>query len=442
MRPSWVYSVFIVCGINILFNVISGCDGKFVITPQNAGDEAVYPGYNHALMDIFDISDRQYDTKLILEDDPMPEFMNNGGTYVLGWKPFFNDTTAVMIYCAQRFFFCFWTLFAYDPNAQLHNWKHIADSKVQYVYQNSMSGFHPFKGEDPRIILSPSKKRLLIIYNNQVHFQDTNEGFRATYCSELTYDATDNALYLNRLPVHLDVSHHIGRHHEKNWSPFFHVKPPRMMRKRKLSLSLGGDRDNGNDNSYDLLFIHASDPHRVLRPDTDDVFSMLAPLNVTTPYWSTAPTMNMSIISAGQVNKTWVEGIWKWGWPIRGGTVAELLPATPFGPKYLTVFHTSGRVLSPKLSTYFMGIYLFDVSPPFNITHVSKEPLIANSMYNDTYGWCTRSGFPDYSVFPVGVSIHSDANRLYVSWGKNNKASRMLTLNLSALFHDHLTYLL
>jgi hypothetical protein len=429
--------------------------GKFIITPEHAADELYYPGYNAALTALFDISDRQYEQGLIIADEAWPSDVTNGATYVLGWKPHFNDTTALIVFCTHKSFFCYWMVYSYMPNARALSSHWVPNSAAggpRYIYKNSPAGFHVFKGEDPRIILAPSRTRLFMVYNEQFHV-DGGEGFRTTFCAELTFDAADMSSYLSRQPVRLDISHLLGKSHEKNWSPFFYYRGfsqfngshanERTVDKRKLSTEaiqlIAQNALNGtHDHDFELLFIHTSMPHRVIR-STRSLYDALMPAVINNSHWSTVPVVSMQIVSESVLPSQWPI-IWKYGWPPRGGTAAQLTN-TPFGWRYLTIFHSSGHTLSNKLSTYFMGVYLFDVQRPFNITHVSKEPLVANAMYNDTYGWCARSGYPDYSVFPVGMNIDTNTGRMYVNWGKNNHQSRMLTINLEEMYRNHLVAL-
>lgn len=104
---------------------------------------------------------------------------------------------------------------------------------------------------------------------------------------------------------------------------------------------------------------------------------------------SEAATFEDRIVTLTTVAATVLDALettWTWGWPLRGGTPAQLIQS-PYGPKYLTFFHSSGRVLSANIQTYFAGAYLFDPSPPFAITHVTRAPIVSNAMYNESFGW-------------------------------------------------------
>ena len=75
-----------------------------------------------------------------------------------------------------------------------------------------------------------------------------------------------------------------------------------------------------------------------------------------------------------------------------------------------------------------MGAYLFEATPPFHITHITKEPIVANSFY-DTFGWTFPSKI-DYIIYPIGVLL--DKQYIYVSYGKNDKDEWILKLNKTA----------
>lgn len=69
------------------------------------------------------------------------------------------------------------------------------------------------------------------------------------------------------------------------------------------------------------------------------------------------------------------ESPWKYG-EIRGGT-----PPVLVGDEYVTFFHSS--MPGPfRKRRYYMGAYAFQSTPPFNVTRVTKEPLLVGSEYD------------------------------------------------------------
>lgn len=156
------------------------------------------PGYNKGIAKLFDITDAQYDS-FILGDFELPSVTNEAG-YVVGWKPFFNSTTGLFIWCVQGSFVCYWSLFVQgDDVVDGTDWMLQRSSNQLYV--QSDRGFRPMGGEDPRLILHPSKKRVFIVLNHR----HPNSGLKTSFLGELTYDPNDGALYLPYHPFHLDI---------------------------------------------------------------------------------------------------------------------------------------------------------------------------------------------------------------------------------------------
>ncbi len=67
---------------------------------------------------------------------------------------------------------------------------------------------------------------------------------------------------------------------------------------------------------------------------------------------------------------------WQWG-ELRGGTTA-----LPIGDQYLAFFHSvrfmeSAHSQGKTVPHYFMGAYTFQGEPPFRLTAISPEPIVA-----------------------------------------------------------------
>ncbi len=119
---------------------------------------------------------------------------------------------------------------------------------------------------------------------------------------------------------------------------------------------------------------------------------------------------------------------WQWG-EMRGGTPAVLIN----DHSYLTFFHSSSHIAHKDVVTYVMGAYLFERNPPFAITHMSAEPIMHETFMDWKLG-VTR-GWPkvkvDFVTFPVGFIF--DSKHIYVSYGRNDAESCILTLNRKGL---------
>ena len=94
---------------------------------------------------------------------------------------------------------------------------------------------------------------------------------------------------------------------------------------------------------------------------------------------------------------------WNWG-QLRGGT-----PALMVDGKYLSFFHSSKCIKSDyskgeKITHYFMGAYMFEPHPPFNITHISPNPIVCDDFYNGE-DYETKTWKPLRVVFPMGLVL-------------------------------------
>lgn len=105
---------------------------------------------------------------------------------------------------------------------------------------------------------------------------------------------------------------------------------------------------------------------------------------------------------------------WDWGVP-RGGTQALL-----DGDHYLAFFHSwkdlpSAQSNGRKISHYVMGAYTFQAHPPFAITAMSPEPIVAENFYRPPYH---RTWKPMRCVFPAGMIINE--NDVWISYGRQD----------------------
>lgn len=110
------------------------------------------------------------------------------------------------------------------------------------------------------------------------------------------------------------------------------------------------------------------------------------------------------------VYETFFSENWPWG-QLRGGTQALLVDG-----EYLAFFHSSLYLSSDVslghcLRHYFIGAYTFSSVPPFEITKISKEPIIAEGFY-------TTSDFDQRVVFPCGYIIAG--SKIYLAYGKDD----------------------
>ena len=166
----------------------------------------------------------------------------------------------------------------------------------------------------------------------------------------------------------------------------------------------------GNDGTYEdgkqaqLFFVYSIVPHRIV-------------MAVPTRRNGEQQGMTVSLTQVSEYN-------WGYG-ELRGGSPAQLV-----GNKYLAFFHSSGRFQSKYIISYYMGAYLFEARPPFRITHISYEPIVAKTFINESLGgWASR--WRDYVIFPMGF-VFNDAH-IWVSYGRNDREGWIVKLNRTGL---------
>lgn len=98
---------------------------------------------------------------------------------------------------------------------------------------------------------------------------------------------------------------------------------------------------------------------------------------------------------------------WYYG-EVRGGT-----PPVKHLGKYYSFFHSS-MPWTNRQRRYFMGAYAFDPSPPFEVTNVTPEPLLAGSAHD------TRILGGPLVIFPGGALINR--GQWTVVFGVNDEA--------------------
>ncbi|HSW86844.1 MAG TPA: hypothetical protein VLG49_05020 [Rhabdochlamydiaceae bacterium] len=157
---------------------------------------------------------------------------------------------------------------------------------------------------------------------------------------------------------------------------------------------------NGN-----LMMIYSPIPHRIFRP----------------------------LLGKGKcetIASSWASVQWPWG-QLRGGT-----PALKIGNEYLSIFHSSKYMkskqsLGKNIAHYFMGAYTFSAEPPFEITRISKTPIVGKDFYN---GPAYKTWKPLRVVFPCGLI--ADDNYLWIAYGKQDYEIWIAKIDKKALLES------
>lgn len=235
--------------------------------------------------------------------------------------------------------------------------------------------------------------------------------------------------FVRNKPFHLYIEHEFSPRHQKNWSPFEYC-PDCVFRNGIVDRSYclahsnflsSNMSDVEKETKYSLnplgtgpsslLFIYSINPHRILK---------LSSVN----YTGDEVEVITNTVFLTKLNP---EYEWKFG-EMRGGSPALRIN----NDSYLTFFHSSGRFNWKYIVTYYMGAYLFESKPPFRITHISSEPIIAKPFINESLGWSYK--YVDYVIFPMGFTL--DDNYVYVSVGKNDQEGWMIQLNRTELMES------
>lgn len=199
----------------------------------------------------------------------------------------------------------------------------------------------------------------LIVYNNILDTEDQES--RRLIVSHLIF--AKNEFYIKDPKLLISFKGDPTRWREKNWSPFQY--------KGQLYLS------------------YTINPHRVFHlPRSSSICQTVA------------------------YTKKDID--WDYG-EMRGGA-----PAIQDGNCFLGFFHSwkdlkSVQSCGEKIAHYFMGAYLFNAGSGFELTHVSKEPIIGETFYHskeyDTWK-------PLKVIYPGGMVLNNDF--VWVVYGKQD----------------------
>lgn len=233
-------------------------------------------------------------------------------------------------------------------------------STPQVLHQLSPWFPQPSRAEDARLI--KVGERLYIVYSDNKEKDLSRGGFRV-YIAELKIEKNDfNVISDECLSIFEGES---KQKREKNWVPF--------------------------DYHNNLLLAYSLTPHVIFNP------------LLGTGQCETFATSNSELY-------------WDWG-DLRGGTTALKINDS----SYLSFFHSSKDMQSVHsdgkvVSHYFMGAYIYDSEPPFKITNISPEPIVAKNFYNGTV--YKPYWKPIRCVFPCGYIVEGDD--IWVTYGRQD----------------------
>lgn len=232
-------------------------------------------------------------------------------------------------------------------------------SKPQRLYLRDTNTRVPSRMEDGRLIAVANK--LYLIYSDNPEATISKGGFRV-YAAQLEYDG--NKFFVVDIECFSSFEGNSKKRREKNWVPF--------------------------DYYGQLMLSYSIDPHKVFQP---------------LPGTGHCETFTCSGNAIS----------WKWG-QLRGGT-----PAIRDGDHYIAFFHSSLYIATQqsrgqKVLHYVMGAYTFKAEPPFNITGISAQPIVAETFYEGLeYKPYWK---PVKVVFPCGILVENDY--VWVAYGRDD----------------------
>lgn len=244
----------------------------------------------------------------------------------------------------------------------------------QILDVRSHTPLSPRKEQDPRLLYV--KGQLYLVYSNDIKELDgIKYETRRVFVARLTHDGekfvADTPECLFRFEGERE------NRWEKNWVPFDY---------------------NGN-----LLLAYSVNPHRVFQ------------------YLQGTGSCETLASTKGKIN-------WRWGY-LRGGTPALQINED----HYLSFFHSSIPLSTVhsngvEMLHYFMGAYVFKKTPPFSVTHISPEPIVAKNFYA---GPAYKTFKPLRVVFPGGFIL--DDQYIWIAYGRQDHEIWIVKLDKKGL---------
>jgi hypothetical protein len=199
---------------------------------------------------------------------------------------------------------------------------------------------------------------------------------------------------------------------EKNWGPFSYT-PNKSVK--------------NSDNPPVLFFEYMVQPHRIIQAKREEGDGHKAVTKQLFHPDSREAKLNYTIFETTyctQISSQTPENVWDLK-RIHGGSAPLYLEKEQ---KYLSFFHMKGRFHSPHLTTYAFGAHLFSAEPPFAISHMSPEPIVADSFFQGK--WAFKKA--DYIIFPMTFFIEDGAT-IVLSMAKNDRESWVIRMDLAGL---------
>lgn len=240
---------------------------------------------------------------------------------------------------------------------------------------------HSEYADDPRVIMIGEQ---LYLFCNRL---DENYPKCRFMCAANIDRSTYDVNYSTTLDMNL---HWI----EKNWSPFEYI---------------------GKDQKPRLFLEYRINPRKLLELPNPQINELK---NITVP----AEAAYLSLPWSG-----------KWG-EISGGT-----PAKKTGDEYLGFFH-SWFMDENRLVWYVMGAYTFSATPPFNLTGISKYPILFRGIYETPF--TNTASIDKRVIFPSGFVLDNQKDRelIHLACGENDCSVKIVTMDKEQLLKSMLRF--
>lgn len=240
---------------------------------------------------------------------------------------------------------------------------------------------HTEYADDPRILKVGDQ---LYLFCNRL--DETNPKCRFMSLSHLELDT-----YVVNYTTILDMNLHWV---EKNWSPFEYIEEGKKPR---------------------LFLEYRINPRKLLElpnPQINDLKNVVLPVDEA----------YLSLPWSG-----------KWG-EISGGT-----PAKNIGDEYLGFFH-SWFTDENRVIWYVMGAYTFNAKPPFNLTGISKYPILFRGIYETPFS--NTASIDKRVIFPSGFVLKKwgDRELIHLACGENDCTIKIVTMDKEQLLKSILRF--
>ena len=104
-----------------------------------------------------------------------------------------------------------------------------------------------------------------------------------------------------------------------------------------------------------------------------------------------------------------------------------------FNQQYDRRNHSTDVII--KDTRYYMGAYIFNKDPPFEITAISNHPIVPPHAYQGRKFQLSRI-YLDYVVYPIGLIVRPELDLVHISYGYNDESAFLITLSLSDILYD------